>query len=158
MKKVLLATLSGLFMSTAVNAETITIFNNSERYEMYVEYLVCTDMEKTSTCSGPYGANIPSSRVGRNYTQVQVPWLIVTKVVEKDVYGNVRMTSNFWPNYKGCRADYRYTKNNDVIENALVLDDMHGSDIITCTRSIIPTGYLAGAKEKADVELLPHTT
>ena len=111
----------------------ITLFNASKKYNMQIEYFYC-DMSAPK-CFGPLETYLPPAKMGRNYQVFNnSDFLIVLKVTEKDASGVIRTIAKYEENFiDGCSTYTNYAKG----INALILDDMRGTDLITCTQSVV---------------------
>ena len=97
------------------------IFNYSEKYDMEVIY--------TNGGSDPQTVSIPNAKNGKNYIKTDANVLNVVKVTEKNPDGTVHLKADFYNNSILCDTGF------DSTTNTIILDDMRGSDVMTCSLS-----------------------
>ncbi|OGT39764.1 MAG: hypothetical protein A3F12_04370 [Gammaproteobacteria bacterium RIFCSPHIGHO2_12_FULL_38_14] len=125
-------------------APVVTVFNNSEKYSMEVEYYLCQDYtycEKKLINT----VTIPHAGIGNNYIQLtrlkdsnahNMGWGVI-KVTEKNSDGSNRLSVVYLkaadPKVMSpCSSDRGFITGNS---STTILDDQHGSDMLTCTNT-----------------------
>ena len=116
------------------NWRNYEVFNNSEHFDMKIEYTYASD---NYDCRGWTQEAFISNAKTENHSIILKRACAITKVSAIDENGQVKFTIEYpepngaFPNQKACEPNISVDTTGNLT-NAIMLDDMHGSNTIAC--------------------------